>query len=113
MIALKPLPVRDRILYLHAFSSHRCFLHIGNDVIKIALVGIQLIDEEDNRFVQFFRIAEIVLRSDFRSILAIRSDKNHSLVQTLSAVIAPPIKSSDPGQSMMLRYLLFHPHEIR
>ncbi len=61
------------VLYLHAFGAVDG-LHIGNDVVEVALVGVQLVDEEDDRFFQFLGIPEIVLCADLRSVLSIDED---------------------------------------
>ena len=79
--------------YLNLYTSNHISHHIIDDRVEIALITVQLVDEEDNRFTQFIGITEIVLCSDFRSILSI--DKNHRLIGN--------IKSSDSTADEIVR----------
>src|SRR5574344_95241 len=67
----------DRILYLNTFGTIY-FLHAIDNRIKVALVTVKLINQENNWFLKFFGITEIILCSHFWTILTI--NKNHSLV---------------------------------
>ena len=64
-----------RILNLHTFLAID-ILHGRDDVIEVALLRIQLIDKEDNRFLEFFRVSEIVLCSHFGTILPVNQDNS-------------------------------------
>lgn len=67
---------------------------------------VELVYQEDNRFAQLLRIAEMILSTysgpycPFSSRIAVSV--------TLSAVMAAPTKSSLPGQSMIFSFLPFH-----
>jgi len=65
------------ILHLHAFGTID-FAHGVDNIIKVALVGIQLVDEEYNGFSKFLGIAEVVLRAHLGTVLAV--DQNHGLI---------------------------------
>ena len=67
----------DRILNLYAFRSIYA-LHIRYNVIEIAFIRVKLINKKYNRFLKFFSISEVVLCSDFGTILSVY--KNHGLV---------------------------------
>ena len=75
--AIKASSGTNRILYLYTLRTiYR--LHIGDDVVEVALVRVELVDKEDNWLVKFFRIAEVVLCTNLRTILSV--DKNYGLV---------------------------------
>ena len=62
-----------RILNLHALLTVNR-LHVGNNIVKVALVRIQLVHEEDYRLVKFLRITEVVLCANLRTILSVYQD---------------------------------------
>ena len=51
-------------------------LEFINDGIIVTLRVVELINEEDDRFTEFFGVAEMILRTDFGTKLAV--DKQHS-----------------------------------
>ena len=54
------------------------FLHVVDDCLKVALIWVQLIDEENHRFLELLSITEVILGTHFRPILTI--DQDHGLV---------------------------------
>src|SRR3712207_4464666 len=66
-----------RILHLHALGTIN-ILHRVHKIIEVALLGVQLVNKEDDRLLQFLRITEYILGSYFRSILSV--DKDYCLI---------------------------------
>ena len=64
-------------MYLHALRSVD-LLHGRDDIVKIALVAIQLVNQEDDRLLQLLGIAEVVLCSHLGTVLSV--DQHHGLV---------------------------------
>ena len=54
------------------------FFHLVDDVVEINLVAIELVDGENNWFLDFFRDAENILTTDFNTILCV--DEQHARV---------------------------------
>jgi hypothetical protein len=67
----------QRILNLHTFRAVD-LLHRGDDVVEVALVGVELVDEEDDGLLELVGISERVLGAYLRAILAV--DEDHRLV---------------------------------
>ena len=63
----------NRILYGNTLVAID-FLHVRHDGIEIAVLSIQLIDKEDNGFVQLLGVAEGILRTHLGAILAIHQN---------------------------------------
>ena len=66
-----------RVLNLYALAAID-ILHAVDDVVEVALFTVELINKENDRLFQFFGIAKVVLRTHFRTVLAI--DEDDSLV---------------------------------
>lgn len=49
-------------------------MHLIDDIVKVALLRVELVDEEDDRLLELISITEIVLRSYFGTILAVDKD---------------------------------------
>ena len=67
----------DRILYRHAVRTID-ILQLRENLIEVAIVTIQLVNQEDHGLLQLLRVAESVHRAHLRTVLAI--DENHSLI---------------------------------
>ena len=53
-----------RVLYWHALSAVDCLEFFQNGIV-VAFFVIELVDEENGRFRQFFCVSEVILSSDF------------------------------------------------
>ena len=53
-------------------------LHAGNDIVEVTFVGIQLVDQEDDRLAQLLGVTEVVLCTYLRTILSV--DEDDSLI---------------------------------
>ena len=65
------------ILHLYAVASE-CVSQVAHDGIEVAVLTVELVDEEDDRFVEFLGVAESVHGAHFGSILSV--DDEHGLV---------------------------------
>lgn len=69
-------------MYLHTFLPVD-ILHRVDDIIKVALVGVELVDQEDDRFLQFLRISEDILCSHLRTVLPV--DKHEGSIRNVES----------------------------
>ena len=67
---VEPVARLYRILYLDAFRTVNV-LHAVYYRIKITLLAVKLVDKENNRLFQLLRVTEVILRANFRAILAV------------------------------------------
>ena len=74
---MKSGPGLDRILYFHTLRSIDV-AHGVHHIVEVTLLGVELIDKEDDWLFELLRVAEYVLRAYLRAILTI--DENHGLV---------------------------------
>ena len=76
--SIKSGPGLQRIL--HQYTLRTVYvLHHRNDIIEVTLLGIKLIDQENDRFFQLFSVSEDILCAHFGSVLTV--NQNHGFIR--------------------------------